>query len=84
MASVGPWEKNRLTVTCHFKSLIRVESKLKTYDMFIFLKSAHPRHYIPMFCFKKYMKVKESVIFNGHFGKLKIPKTSFYVVKNDK
>ena len=30
------------------------------------------------------MKVKKSVIFNGHFGKLKIPITSFYVVKNNK
>ena len=51
--------------------------------MFISLKSAHPRHYILMFCFKKYMKIRKSVIFNGHFGKLKMPITAFFVVKND-
>ena len=77
-------EKNRLTANCHFQPLIRVESKLITYDMFIFFKSAHPRRYIPMFCFKRYMKTKKSVILNGHFDKLKIPTALFFVGKNDK
>ena len=30
------------------------------------------------------MKMRKSVILNGHFGKLKMPITAFFVVTNDK
>ena len=77
---VGTFQNSISTVQLTLTSPYRPTEKIKTLDIFIFLKSPHARHYRRMFCFSFCGETKKFVIFNGFLRqlKLKFSKNSFY------
>ena len=77
---VGTFQNIISTVQLTLTSPYIPTAKIKTLDIFTFLKSPHARHYRTMFCFSFCGETKKFVIFNGFLRqlKLKLEKKNFH------